>query len=83
MQGDKAGRIETVSAYKFDNAVKGEFATSGGLVEFEYPAGEVMPKGDEDILAFCLAAGVASIVEPKATSKKQDTVVADAATEEN
>jgi hypothetical protein len=72
-----------VSAYKFDNAVKGEYATSEGLVDFEYPAGEVMPKGDEDILAFCLSAGVASIVEPKAASKKSEPVaVADVTTEE-
>lgn len=73
-----------MSAYKFDNAVKGEFATGEGLVEFEYPAGEVMPKGDEEILAFCLQAGVARLVEPKTSSKKQETVAtADVATEEN
>lgn len=74
-----------MTAYKLESAVRGEFATADGLVEFDYPAGEVMPKGDEDVLAFLLASGLATEAAEKKTNKKSDAtpVVADVVTEEN
>lgn len=75
-----------MSAYNISKSVTGEFATSEGLVQFEYKAGAVTPDGDEAILNMLVDAGVATLSEeaPKTTKTKTEPAPAvEEVTEEN
>jgi hypothetical protein len=62
-----------VTAYTIKTAVNGEYATTEGLVAFEYAAGTVKPNGDEHVLAMLADAGLATIADETKQAKKADT----------
>lgn len=64
--------MSNVKTYTLTTSVSGEIATTAGLVEYAFKAGDVTPANaaEESILADLCNAGVATVKAPTAASPK-------------
>lgn len=58
-----------MTTYNAPNDVFGEFATTDGLVSFEYLAGEIMPAGDQAVLDHLVSLGLMQVAVAKSSKK--------------